>query len=75
MVLMLEAWSRYPSRALFVCGAALPNLSSARFPTKCCGLDKTSVRFEPCLLYNMTPHCYPYQFGARILRDLTQWMI
>lgn len=46
---------------------ALPKMSNVGHPMKRYGLDKTSVRFEICLLYNMASHSYSYKYGARML--------
>jgi hypothetical protein len=46
---------------------ALPNLSSARSPTRRRGLDGTSAVFNPYPLCNMAPRNCPYQSGARML--------
>jgi hypothetical protein len=62
--------SKLLSRAPFVCGMALPNLSSARSPTKRHYLDRTSVSFKPYPLYNTVSHCCPYQSSARMLSQL-----
>jgi hypothetical protein len=45
---------------------ALSDLSSARYPMIRYGLEGMSVYLESCPLYNMAPHCCPYQSGARI---------
>jgi hypothetical protein len=43
--------------ALHLCESlALPNLSSARYPTRRHDLEETSSRFELCPLYNVAPH-------------------
>jgi hypothetical protein len=49
---------------------ALPNLSSARSPTKRRGLDGASVFSKPYPLCNMAPHRRPHQSSARILLPL-----
>ena len=46
---------------------ALSNLSSAHFPIKRRGLDRTSAVFKPYPLCNMAPRCCPYQSGAGML--------